>query len=213
MGCTSMLRTFTTTALVVTLGLAGAARAHPVVYHFTGTASGDLNGDPFSGASFDIRAHGDTSAVVLLPTPKFEPDTWDNFPASLTVQLSGHSVLTVTDPGYVFDSQDVTPTQGLAGIGTVSGSATSVDFLYLLGPAILKTYKLVTSLAPVGGLALLVNQNGPAQLSTNKGVLTFASVQDLMFSASLAPEPQTWAMMILGLAGIGAAARRRRAAA
>ena len=93
------------------------------------------------------------------------------------------------------------------------GSATSVDFLYLLGPAILKTYKLVTSLAPVGGLALLVNQNGPAQLSTNKGVLTFASVQDLMFSASLAPEPQTWAMMILGLAGIGAAARRRRAAA
>src|SRR5262249_26656721 len=111
------------------------------------------------------------------------------------------------------DSQDVTATNGLAGIGTVSPSLLSFDFLYLLGPAILKTYKLLTDLAPVGGVAVLANQNNPAQLATNKGLLTFTDVRDVTFSASLVPEPRAWTMMILGLGGLGAAARRRRASA
>jgi hypothetical protein len=197
-------------AMGAALVVSSAAYANSVTYDFKGSADGDLAGSPFSGASFDIKAVGDTSAATLLPVPPFATNTWDNFPTSLTVDLTGHGTLNVTDPGYVFDSQDVSTTQGLAGIGTFN--VTSSDFLYLLGPAILKTYKLVTSLAPVTGFAFLANQNGPAQMDTDQGVLTFTDVRGVSFSAtvSAAPEPQAWAMMILGLGVIGAAARRRR---
>lgn len=200
-------------AALLVCSASSAAWAGHIIYDFKGVATGDLNGTPFTRTSFDITGSGNTGNVALLPAPPYDTNVLDNFPVTLKVDLTGVGTVTVTDPGYVFDAQNAP----LAGVGTVRGhfpSLTSVDFLWVIGPAILHAYDMVSALSPVDGLGFLPNQNNPTDFNTDKGVLTFDSVSaDAFFSAILVPEPQVWTMMILGLGGIGAAMRRRRAEA
>ena len=73
-----------------------------------------------------------------------------------------------------------------------------------------ETYNLATALPLTsGGLS-----TGPATYFTSGGNLVFAS-SDSITSLSLeaiVPEPSTWAMMLLGFAGLGFLAYRKRSA-
>jgi PEP-CTERM motif len=97
------------------------------------------------------------------------------------------------------------------GSWTLNSVAESGDFaVEALTSSVFETYSLADALGvTTGGLSI-----GPATYSTSGGDLTFASVDSiskLSFQA-IVPEPSTWAMMLLGFAGLGFLAYRKREA-
>jgi hypothetical protein len=188
-----------------------AAQAGHIVYSFSGLATGDLAGTPFTNASFDITASGNTSNVFLAMSPPAAVNTYANYPVKVKISVAGLGTFKVTDPSYALENAGV-----LTGWGVVTHAHAISDFLYVIAPTAFKFYTLLTGLKPVTGFGVVPypNNNGnPSHANTNQGVLTFTQVgESVVFSATV-PEPQTWAMMILGLGGVGAALRRRRVAA
>jgi hypothetical protein len=200
-----MLKSFAGAGLAATMGLAFAGEAHAAAatYEMDTFASGDLAGSPFS-APVEFIAKGDTGNVSLLMSPPFAPDTWDNFPVSLTIKV-GATTLHATGPNFAFNNRQ--PTVGVFGVGSLSYST-----LIVFVNAALKHYKMLTSVSPISGLSIVAPGGG--QIATDQGLLTLnTGASDGRFWAAVVPEPGTWAMMILGLGGVGAAMRRRRALA
>jgi hypothetical protein len=191
-------------AAAMGVAFAGVAQAHAARYELDTVASGDLAGVPFSNAPIDLVATGDTSNVTLLPSPPFAPDTWDNFPVNLAIKLGG-TTLTATGPNFAFNTQSP-PTVGVFGVGSLSYST-----LIVFVNSALKHFRMLTSIGPLGGLSIVAPGGG--QIATGAGLLTLTSGGADGRFVAVVPEPATWAIMILGLGGVGAAVRRRRAAA
>ena len=75
------------------------------------------------------------------------------------------------------------------------------------------TSDIITSLSLAGNQDFsfaLVSINPDLSFSPGRSLKTFKSAASGAFSANLVPEPATWAIMLIGLGGIGAALRRRR---
>jgi hypothetical protein len=99
--------------------------------------------------------------------------------------------------GYTFNGA---PFSGLVGGSTVTGNLLTFDTNGLKNG----TYNLTISLIPTSSYPGLSN----ASLSPIKLKVT-ASI----FGAVAVPEPSTWAMLLVGLGGLGALMRQRRRAA
>ena len=125
-----------------------------------------------------------------------------------TVSVGGGSPVTFTDSIQVFSNQ----------------SATSVGFEDLsVGDDILNdlsasfaTYDLKTSIGPIVGSSEI---NVGSSFATTGGALVLTSAGDATFTGaasgvgSAIPEPSSWAMMLIGFAGLGYAGYRRARAA
>jgi hypothetical protein len=194
------------------------AHAVPITYTETATISGILGGfldssARFSNALLTLTGTGDT-ANITNPNPA--TGLFVNSLTSLSFTIAGVGSGTFTDPFEVFarSSGIFAPVVGFNqanGIGSLILGAANI--------AAASNYDLSTSIGPITGFGLANvgsgNGNGDffaTTVTTVGGGFEISSLGDATFTAvtSAVPEPSTWAMLILGFAGVGFMAYRRK---
>ena len=163
----------------------------PIVFTFTGTATGTLGGTAFTNASFTVSSLADTSQVSLVGS------TYQVQASSSSVSIAGFATAAFNGPTYwgspqgssdiIFGNSAISGATGLLGI-------TKVELL---------TYDLKSAIGPLfSGLdfesAVFHNfQN----ISTSQGALTLVAANDT-FTATLVPEPLSILLAGMGLAAL-----------
>jgi hypothetical protein len=211
-----------------TASLSQAATAGTITYTLEGTWAG-YSADVSGGNPSNITTLGPT--YVILTATGQTPDTLSG--GVYYVPLTDASIVVSGSPSLSGDlgaSSAAAFAAGIGGHGKTAGfgafPATYLVGAYSLGiefkGAGLSGYTGVTNLAPTHVSILLSPDAGPFPsvvpagtpaftLSVgSKGMLFDSFGIDTTFSATTAPEPATWAMLILGIGGVGAVQRRRR---
>jgi hypothetical protein len=179
------------TALAALLSTA-AADATPIEYSFSGTGDWTLNGLGGSG-DFVVNLTADTSKIVA------GTDTYGVFVSGGTFS-SGGSPVAFTESGPVVAANEVI--DGTDPPGTMlfaqvpdSGPVTGLG----LTNSLFETYDLSHALPLTSGTPEWVS----TPFFTSDGPLEFLSISALSFQATIVPESSTWAMLLLGFAGLG----------
>jgi hypothetical protein len=163
----------------------------PIIFTFTGSATGTLGGTAFTNASFTVSSPADTTQVSLLGS------TYQVQASSSSISIAGFATATFIGPTYwgspqgssdiIFANSPISIPTGLLGITRVE----------------LQTYDLKSSIGPLfSGLdfesSVFHNfQNIP----TSQGVLTLVAANDT-FTATIVPEPLSMLLAGMGLAGL-----------
>jgi PEP-CTERM motif len=186
-------------ALATVLLLPFAASASPITYIYSGVGDGSFNGTAFDDASFTITATADTANIGVWSSADLQ-----NTHSSATVTISGFAgTFSFSDPTHTWIAESC-----CMGFGQNLGK----NLLTFFDPAIASVgYGLATALGPVTDLTA-GTQGQFVNEATSGGALTITSVNEATFQAVAVPEPSTYALMALGLAGVAFAARRRPAA-
>lgn len=185
---------------------ASAAQAAPVIYTLSGAWKGTFNNVAFTDTAFTFNAVGDTSQI---DTQQAGAEFLQLQSASVT--LDGFGTFSLLNPTRMthslfsgqFSFDQYTP--ALRNVVLFTGS-----------PAL----SLGTSIAPyTAAFAEIIGDATP----TSGGMLQFelsVGEPDITFSSQVypdrdvpgpgVPEPATWAMMLMGFGGLGAAMRSRR---
>jgi hypothetical protein len=187
------------------LGIAGAisaatpSPASPITYTETATASGSLDGTPFSGATVVLTMNGNTSNIMGTP-----PSLTNIAP--LTVMVGG-TTATFSDQtlAEVFQSTtSVSPnagfgdnTQALAILLTMNASFNSYGLdapIDLSGPAVFNA-----------GSSFPTTTEGNFILNSVSGNVTFTETP-----LPAVPEPVSLVLLVVGLASLGLIEYRRK---
>ena len=120
-----------------------------------------------------------------------------------TVSIGGGTAVTFTDLTQVFSTQSVS---------TVGFEDLVLDDILGDIDASFASYDLKTSIGPIVGSSEF---DAGSSFPTTGGAFVLTSVGEFTFTAatSAIPEPSTWAMMLIGFAGLGYAGYRRARAA
>ena len=183
----------------VILSIAPALYASPIgIFTFTGTATGTIDGTPFSNASLTVTATGDVGAVTFT-SPTFLLD----IPiGSASFSIGGIGSGTFSDDTYVFDN-----TGGVAGFGD-NGATSCCDIIQvydsLIGSTAFSTYDLQSSIGPLGPERSDPSTGDWVGLNTSLGSFTLTSFDSVTFQATVGavPEPATLPLLGAGLAGL-----------
>jgi PEP-CTERM motif len=174
---------------------ATAAKAALITYIFTGVGTGFLDSVGFAG-DFTVKMVSDTSTVTSGGGELRNTGT--------TTVAVGATIDTILSPVLI----ENTAAPGFMGFGQTLAPFPDES----LTAPVFETYNLTHALGLTsGGLSV-----APATYQTAGGTLDFTSISALSFQATGGvPEPSTWAMMLVGFAGLGYAGYRasRRAAA
>jgi hypothetical protein len=199
-------------------GLSGAASAETVTVTYTGpvilvsndggTVPSSSDGDTLV-ATYVFNLANATDTMIDSVTGGFSAGPYGSFvtasltvggkggvlPAFTTGELTGETK--VFDTGTVLDAE-VTDNAGNHLTSLLDG----MDFFFNLAP-------------PLYGFSYNPSADDDAliQLGTNPGDLLEADIANVtvtVSSSSPVPEPSTWAMMLIGFAGFGAFAYRRK---
>jgi uncharacterized membrane protein len=149
----------------------------PITYVFTGTASGTLNGSPFSNKLLTVTATGDTNNVTF----DSDTSTYRNNTLSTTITIAGIGTMNIT-PGegnndYVFDRQP----DNKIGYG-VTGITNCCHIIQLVSTAY-QTYALKTSIGPLPFQSDL-SIGDWVDVPTSMGNLTLTSYTNNTFTAT-----------------------------
>ena len=211
-----MKKALVATAIAVSLFSAVGANASPIEYIFTGTGATGSYGQTLvpgssppsytggtSFTSYTIDVFADTSGINGAGTgfvTNFGSATFTSggFSANFVPQIRVDSVYDPTSP----------PNTAAANVAFGQAQPSPVFFVAeaLFNPTF-QGYDLTPLSPAVGGSPNFQSQT----FSTDAGFITFLSTASLTFQAiSGVPEPSTWAMMLLGFAGVGFMAYRRK---
>jgi hypothetical protein len=193
-------------ALVAAFVACGAAAsAATISYTTTGLASGDWEfpgetANPFTDANLAITVSGDTANAYTVAGSDYHFQPFDH--ATLASGLGTFDI--VLDPGVswlaIFGNNG---SNGFAAFGRWDGSQFTAD-LTDGGPGLFG-YAGNTNLGPIP-----VGSSWPNEIDlTNGAHVNISGVHGATFSAAV-PEPATWAMLLLGFGGLGAALRSKR---
>lgn len=175
-----------------------AAGAAPITYRLEGFASGSVGATTFSNAMFTWTLSSNTVDAVPLGGGEF------------IMQFSAN-VLDIAGIGIVTPIQQLFGGTGFGITGHSVVVPNSVAIIPEVGDGGLvfgaPGLAFYSGIAPIGPLSVTLGDSGP--LDTGKGDLSFTSLE-MMFQASIVPEPVTLALFGAGLAGIGATRRRRK---
>jgi hypothetical protein len=186
----------------------GAASATPIVYTFTGVASGNLYSTPVTATSLvqpinsaivKVTAVADTNSVQQMPSAPSDV-VYQAFNQSLTIEVAGFGNFNVLTPSSTTEFIGVGPLQDIL-IRTPNGVVAGASLL----PA---TYNLRTDLPPASA-AFFSNLT---IIGTDRGNLhlQFASAGKFSATTSSIPLPGTLGLVLCSMFLLFALARNNK---
>jgi hypothetical protein len=171
----------------------------PITYTEQATASGTFDGIAFTDETVTLTMNNSTTNVT-----SGGPGLFFNA-GTVTLSIGGGPAVTFTDQTHVFSNQS---SPAAVGFEDVSSSDDILDTV----SASFATYDLTTTIGPIVGSEVI---NAGFSFPTTGGAFVLTSVGDVTFTAAttVVPEPSSWAMMLIGFAGLGYAGYRRARAA
>lgn len=182
--------------IVLTFTAAMSVKSAPISYIFKGTATGTLNGTPFSTAAMIITAQGDTANVFTESDGRFF-----NVMLATSITITGVGSGTI-DSEYVFDN----PTGQKVGFG-VTTIPNCCDIIQQVN-GVYGSYDLKSAIGPIAAPANLSLADW-VDVPTSLGLMTVTDMSENSFQAVVVPEPCTFPVLAMGLAGLGALRLRR----
>lgn len=189
---------------VALASLALGIEAHANIFRYSGTASGSLNGAPFSNQSFVIEITGNMASIYDVGVVTGVPA------ASASVRLNGGSSINITDEIAAYVNR------GNNQVGFYDTTLGGLNILDLVIPGVgLDTYDMRTAFGPVSATGSGITINFPgAGVGTASGGLIFTSVSaPASFQAFVPSVPDTGsscALAVMGMASIWMFTRRTR---
>lgn len=177
-----------TAAVSVILASPLISPADPITYSFSGTASGNIDGAPFSNTRFTILFNTDTQTVNGLTPYGFYTIEDD---LSSTIELAGIGSGTFIENKRVF----LSTTSSVLGLGRGVIGPGAGDLLNITNPSF-ATYDLKTTLDPLFVGAPLNLQF--TDQTTTMGSVTITSANSIVFAANVIPEPASAIMLLMG---------------
>ncbi|MEX0938525.1 MAG: PEP-CTERM sorting domain-containing protein [Pirellulales bacterium] len=173
----------------MSITVAGAVAA-PIVFVHGGSGSGSIGEIPFPDADFTITAVGDTENREDHGAGYFI----DHDMASISID--GVGTFDFLSPTRTFVNNDLS----LAGFSRASVSG--LDLFNGPTDAALATWEMLDDIGPLTGLGNLAQWDDSDVLTTG-GVLFFDPSESFAtFQATVVPEPSTFWMVAIGLAGL-----------
>ena len=175
--------------------VAGTVNAASLSFVESTSASGSLDGASFTNALVTFSGMGSTNDITTV-----SPGIYAIVGIPVTVSVAGVGSDTFTDALELVSNQ---PSNDI-GIGDYT-----VDQAILFGSVSNAGYDLSISFGPVSGPAII---NSGESFGTTAGSfdLTSAGTTTYQATVSPAPEPSSWALMLIGFATVGSAIRSRR---
>jgi len=198
----SKLRLSRLAACTILIAAASQATAVPIMYLYEGTGSGTLNGTSFFDASFAITALADTTGVALWPGGG---NVVQNTHSSAGINITGLGAFTILTPSHTWGANRVLDFN-YVGLGA------NLDINWVtVNESPLFDYQLAS---PIGPIFEAVPQDVSQfhDVSTSGGLLHFGAINEITFTAIIVPEPTTFALEVVAVAGAARGARlvRRR---
>ncbi|WP_332768638.1 PEPxxWA-CTERM sorting domain-containing protein [Phenylobacterium sp.] len=186
--------------------LASAAQAAPVIYTISGAWNGTFDDVAFTDTAFTFNGVGDTSQI---DSQQVGAEFLQLQSASVTLDGFGtYSLLNPTRMAHSlfsgqFSFDQYTP--GLRHVVLMTGSP-ALSLGTSISPYTAAVAEMIGDATPTSGGVLQF------ELSVGEPDITFSShvYPDRDVPGSAVPEPATWAMMLMGFGGLGAALRSRR---
>lgn len=186
------------TRVFFAIAFAGALSAGPIgTFTFTGTATGTLNGTPFTSETLILTYIADVSTVVGC-------GTGDCFltGGSASFTLNGGIFGTFAEEGLLSDNQ-----QSLGGVVEFDNPEPLVAVSDNdTGSTALATYNFQSSIGPIGFDNGNLSTSDWVNQSTSQGSFTVTNFTDVAFQAvigsSSVPEPTTFVCLAAGLLGL-----------
>ena len=165
---------YTVMANMLTVGMLSAGT---ITYTFTGVGSGTVNGTPFSNQTLTFGLTTDTSLIS----------------GSCTPQVIGLLSISGVGQGTAQESYICSGPQ------TVAFDISTTTPALVMSP-VLSTYDLRSAIGPVTSTGAYGPVGGIASTSLGQVVLT--SAVTYTFRATTAPEPDSFALVLMGVAGL-----------
>lgn len=170
-----------------------AALAAPVMFTFSGFATGTFNATAFTNAAFTVTSSGDTSSVFVVSGSVYE------VPAlSASIDINGFATALFSDSTFWADPQG----SGDIEFGDATLNTVLLGFTQLFQG--LETYQFQTSIGPISsGIVFSPNIFENFQnIATSQGSLTITSTSSNTFTAVVVPEPASGWFAAAGLAAL-----------